>query len=62
MNYRLVFPMVGTQVGSTCPTGSDFGTLLGYTPGDVKIFDAVVGANSAGLMIRNPLGAEGVKI
>ena len=49
--------MLGSSVGSTSPTGPNFGTL----PVTSKKFDAVVGASSAGLVIRNPLGAEGVK-
>ena len=50
--------MLGSQVDSTCPTGPQ----LWYTSGTVKNPDAVMGANSAGLMIRNLLEAEGVKV
>ena len=50
--------MLGSQVRSTCPTGPQ----LWYTFGTVKSSDAVMGANSAGLMIRNPLEAESVKV
>lgn len=53
MRFRFVFPVAGSLVGSTYPRQPTW-----YTSGDVKKPDAVMGANFAGLIFRNPLGVR----